>query len=82
MKPIPTTLSLLAVVAAAGSASALVPGAAAVSAQGAPSLYSPVRSVADQKIRLRSWGSGLISETEEAAYEGTTSLRITSRNFF
>ncbi len=45
-------------------------------------LYSPVRSAADQKIGFRGWGSGTVAETDEMAYEGTHSIRISSRNFF
>ncbi len=69
------TLAPLSTLALAGLA-------ALGAAQASPTLYTPGRPVADQKIRLRSWGSGIISETEEAAYEGTTSIRIASKNFF
>ena len=83
MKPTPSlTLKSLAAVAGlamiADASAFLMPP---VVQQGA-TLYSPTRSLGDQKIRLRSWGSGLIAETDEAAFEGTSSLRITSRNFF
>jgi hypothetical protein len=50
--------------------------------QGVSILYSPVRTIKDQNIALRSWGSGTISETDEAAFEGTHSLRISTRNYF
>lgn len=56
-------------------------GALAVSSF-AQELYVPTRTVADQSISLRDWGSGTIRQTDEAAYEGTQSLRITSRNYF
>ncbi len=45
-------------------------------------LYLPGKSVKDQNIGLRSWGSGTIRETTEAAYEGTTSISVSSRNSF
>jgi len=45
-------------------------------------LYAPVRSIKDQGISVRGWGSGTISETDELAYEGTFSIRVSTRNFF
>ncbi len=54
----------------------------AVGAVAADIIYVPTRSLSDQGISLVRWGSGTISETDEAAYEGTTSLRVSSRNFF
>ena len=52
-------------------------------AQIAPTmLYAPARSVKDQKISLQGWGSGTIVENDQVAYQGTTSLRVSSRNFF
>jgi hypothetical protein len=36
----------------------------------------------DQAISLKSWGSGICSETEEDAFEGTTSIRVTTKNLF
>jgi hypothetical protein len=45
-------------------------------------VYEPVKSVVDQKIGLRGWGSGTIAQTDEMAYEGTNSIRVSSRNFF
>ncbi len=51
------------------------------SLQGA-SLYSPVRSVEDQGITLKAWGSGSIAETDEVAYEGSRSIRVSTRNYF
>ncbi|MCG9894511.1 MAG: hypothetical protein MH204_03425, partial [Fimbriimonadaceae bacterium] len=45
-------------------------------------LYSPTRTLADQGIKVTSWGSGLIAESDELAFEGTASIRIASRNFF
>lgn len=45
-------------------------------------LYSPVRTLADQGISIRGWGSGTIGEADEVAYEGTRSIRVSTRNFF
>lgn len=36
----------------------------------------------DQAISLRSWGSGICSETEEDAFEGSSSIRVTTKNLF
>jgi hypothetical protein len=49
--------------------------------QGA-TLYAPVRSIKDQGISVRGWGSGTISETDELAYEGAYSIRVSTKNFF
>lgn len=49
---------------------------------GAQTLYAPSRSVNDQRLTLRGWGSGTIVETDEAAFEGTNSIRVSSRNYF
>lgn len=52
-------------------------------AQIAPTmLYAPARSIKDQKITLQGWGSGTIVENDQVAFQGTTSLRVSSRNFF
>lgn len=56
--------------------------AGAALAQSPTVLYAPVKTIADQQITLRGWGSGAIAETDEMAYEGTKSLRVSSRNFF
>lgn len=48
----------------------------------AQSLYNPTRTSKDQGLALSSWGSGTISETDETAFEGTLSVRISSRNYF
>ncbi|MEQ1935665.1 MAG: hypothetical protein ABL962_17550 [Fimbriimonadaceae bacterium] len=52
---------------------------AGVSAQ---SIYAPTRSTVDQGITLMGWGSGTISQANEMAYEGTYSLRVSTRNYF
>lgn len=45
-------------------------------------VYMPQKSIGDQQISLRGWGSGTIAQTDELAYEGTNSIRVSSRNFF
>lgn len=45
-------------------------------------LYTPTKSVQDQGITLRPWGSGTITETADASYQGTDSLRMYTTNFF
>jgi hypothetical protein len=54
----------------------------AIGAQGTDVLYTPVREIKDQNISVKGWGSGVISETDETAYEGTRTLRIQTKNFF
>lgn len=62
----------------------LAASAAAACALGQTSstIYTPVKSVKDQGITLKSWGSGVVSETDEMAYEGTHSIRVSGRNLF
>ncbi len=50
--------------------------------QAANTLYRPGVSLKDQSISLKSWGSGICSETEEDAFEGTSSIRVTTKNLF
>ena len=50
--------------------------------QAPANLYSPSRTAKDQGISLVGWGSGTIAETDETAYEGASSLRVSTRNFF
>lgn len=57
-------------------------GLMAASMATAQDLYVPTRSAGDQGITLTGWGSGRIAESDDRAVEGTTSLRLTSRNFF
>lgn len=45
-------------------------------------IYTPNIALADQRISLKPWGSGTIAETNEMAFSGTTSVRVSSRNFF
>lgn len=47
-----------------------------------PVLYRPGVSLTDQSLSVRSWGSGICSETEETAYEGATSIRVVTKNLF
>ena len=56
--------------------------ATAMGMASAQSLYSPTRPVKDQGITLKGWGSGTVAETDELAFEGTNSIRVSSRNFF
>jgi len=63
-------IAILAIAALAGAATANV------------TLYGAGRVVKDQGITLKSWGSGSIAETDETALEGTTSVRVTTRNYF
>lgn len=45
-------------------------------------IYAPARSIRDQKIQLQNWGSGTIGETDAYYFEGTTSIRVATRNYF
>ena len=45
-------------------------------------IYTPNSSLEDQKITLKYWGSGTVAESDQLAYDGTTSIRVSSRNFF
>jgi len=62
----------------------LAASAAAACALGQTSstIYTPVKSVKDQEITLKSWGSGVVSETDEMSYEGTHSIRVSGKNLF
>ncbi len=48
----------------------------------AQTLYIANKGIKDQGIALKGWGSGTISETDETAFEGVYSLRISTRNYF
>lgn len=48
----------------------------------AQTLYEPTKTIGDQGIALRGWGSGTIAQTDEMAFEGSNSIRVSSRNFF
>ncbi len=45
-------------------------------------LYNSTKPIKDQSISVRGWGSGSIAETDELAYEGIYSIRVSTRNFF
>lgn len=45
-------------------------------------IYSANSALPDQHIYLLPWGSGTISESDDFAFEGTTSIRVSSRNFY
>ncbi|MCH8978127.1 MAG: PKD domain-containing protein [Armatimonadetes bacterium] len=45
-------------------------------------IYTPNSSLEDQHITLKYWGSGTVAESDQLAYDGTTSIRVSSRNFF
>lgn len=55
---------------------------AAAVAFGQSALYAAGRTISDQGIKVLPWGSGTIAETDEAAFEGTTSVRISTKNYF
>ncbi len=59
-----------------------VMGILAATAVAQHAIYTPVRTLKDQSMNLRAWGSGTISETDELAFEGTYSIRVSTRNFF
>lgn len=48
----------------------------------AQSLYSPSRSIQDQGIALKGWGSGTIGQEDAMSSSGSYSLRVTTRNYF
>lgn len=56
--------------------------AGTAAAQSSTVLYSPARDIKDQGIGVKPWGSGSISETDEVAYVGAHSIRVSTRNFF
>lgn len=56
--------------------------AVAVAAPQMGIIYNPSKPIADQGITLKSWGSGLIAESDDAAFQGTSSIRISTRNYF
>lgn len=45
-------------------------------------IYTPNSSLGDQNITLKYWGSGTVAESDQLAYDGTSSIRVSSRNFF
>jgi hypothetical protein len=59
----------------------IVFAAAATAAMG-QTLYEGTSPISSQGVDLRSWGSGTARETDEAAFSGSTSIRVSSRNYF
>jgi hypothetical protein len=47
-----------------------------------PTLYTPGKSIKDQKIALQGWGNGTMSETDEMSFQSNRSIRVSTRNFF
>lgn len=45
-------------------------------------IYRPTMALPDQRITLKGWGSGTIAEVGDLVYDGTRSIRISSRNYF
>jgi hypothetical protein len=45
-------------------------------------LYHSGMGAKDQGLQLKNWGSGTISQTDEASYGGAYSLQISTRNYF
>jgi hypothetical protein len=61
----------------------LLAAGAIASAQVLPTtLYFSAKSIKDQKITLAGWGSGTIAEADGIALAGTSSIRVSSRNYF
>jgi hypothetical protein len=56
--------------------------AGAASAQQAIRLYDSTIDLKDQHISLGAWGSGVVSDTDEVAYVGTRSIRVSTRNYY
>lgn len=65
-----------------GTAAMALMATAVAFSQSSEILYTPVKVLKDQSIKVRAWGSGTASETDELAYEGGHSIRISSRNYF
>lgn len=45
-------------------------------------LYDPTQTAAGQGLKLVGWGSGSVAEDDTMAFDGSNSIRISSRNFF
>jgi hypothetical protein len=59
--------------------------AASAGAQGSLSaalLYHSGETAKDQGLLLKNWGSGTVSQTDEASYDGAYSIQISTRNYF
>lgn len=55
---------------------------AAAQGDGTTILYRPGVPLTEQSITVKSWGGGICTETDDTAYEGAKSVRITTRNFY
>lgn len=55
---------------------------AAAQGDGTTILYRPGVPLAEQSITVKSWGGGICTETDDTAYEGTKSVRVTTKNFY
>jgi hypothetical protein len=64
------------------AAFAALAGTAAAQSAAPIVLYSGVSSLKEQGISAKGWGSGTMSESDETSYQGTSSVRFSTRNFF
>ena len=55
---------------------------AAAQGDGTTILYRPGVPLSEQSISVKSWGGGICTETDDTAYEGTKSIRVTTKNFY
>lgn len=55
---------------------------AAAQGDGTTILYRPGVPLNEQSISIKSWGGGICTETDDTAYEGTKSIRVTTKNFY
>ena len=55
---------------------------AAAQGDGTTILYRPGVPLAEQSISVKSWGGGICTETDDTAYEGNKSVRVTTKNFY
>ncbi|MEI7575973.1 MAG: hypothetical protein WCK51_03700 [Armatimonadota bacterium] len=55
---------------------------AAVQGDGTSILYRPGVPLSEQSISVKSWGGGICTETDDTAYEGSKSIRVTTKNFY
>lgn len=55
---------------------------AAAQGDGTTILYRPGVPLSEQSISVKSWGGGICTETDDTAYEGNKSIRVTTKNFY
>lgn len=55
---------------------------AAAQGDGTTILYRPGVPLSEQSISVKSWGGGICTETDDTAYEGSKSIRVTTKNFY